>query len=294
MEGATLDAAAELVATYWDMRACKPEEFRFHAAAERHILALARAKGLAEEGWYFVLPAAPAPAGRGMSLLAQAVGGEMRACLVFNEASREQLRRRLSKREKDILGDPWVWTNPYVLGRARTEVLWHHSRWHWWWGLDPEDAMVSRTAWAALVYEECKGRHAFEVEHELAHRSGSPEELLSRKLYHTGHVEGEEERVFAAEGEVWSPRQLQRVLTKAAKQPGRTPPEIIPLYVLREGREAPLAAVLRYLCKDPKGPGMTQAEAGRALGMSAQAVSNALRRAELLEPADASAAENLR
>ena len=293
MDEATLDAAAELVATYWDMRACKPEEFRFHVAAERHILALARAKGLAKEGWYFVLPAAPAPAGREMSLLAQEIGDEMRACLVFNEASREQLHRRLLKGEKGMLADPWVWTNPYVLGRAQTDVLWRHSRWHWWWRLDPARAIVSRTAWAALAYEESRGRHEFEIKHNLPHRSESAEEILARKLYHTGHVEADEERTFAVEGEVWSPRRLGRILTRAAKLPGRAPPEIVPLYVLREGRKAPLAAVLHYLCKDPRGPRMQQAAAGRALGMSDQAVTNAMRRAEELEFGAPSDSENL-
>lgn len=294
MDEATLKAAAELVATYWNMRACKPEEFRFHTAAERHILALTRAKGLAGKGWYFVLPAAPAPAGRGMSLLACEVKGEMRACLVFNEATRAQLERRISKRDNGILGDPWVWTNPYVLGRAQTEVLWHHSRWHWWWDLDPRGAIVARTAWAALALQESVSRHGFEVEHDLPHRSTSAEELLTRKLYHTEHVEGDAERVFAVEGEVWSARQLRRVLRMAARDPGRTPPQIVPLYVLREGREAPLAAVLHYLCKDANGPRMAQAAAARALGMSDQAASNAIRRAEELGFGEASDAENVR
>jgi len=267
--------AAELVASYWDLKAAQSWELKAHICIRRFLTKFAEAAGLAKTGLFLQLPMVR---GTGfmqlpINILVQRIDDQTQVILTEDGRGiekadyREQLRKRLKRGDHGLL-DSWrAWTNPYLLGRVQSDVAWYLSD-ALWPLAQAGSGDVARWAWAAIDWEES---------HDAGLRSAWSGRAPADHSYHVRHWPGEANREL--EADTLRPLRAEAILQAAKDLNVRVPPQFIPLDALRSRtdgiplgerkRKAPTVGqqACFWLVAAKDGLHMTEEEAREALGM---------------------------
>lgn len=261
-----VERAAKIVAHHEDVRRVSPDEPRLGPAVEGFLSAMVAEMDRGAEGVYVHLER-QTDFGRPLHMYGQMTSEGPKVIVKGDTTNgqltwtRERLRDAALASDRGLLAVPSAWVHPYFAGSARSRLVWWGSPALWQQcGADGADA--ARLAWEALRGGRTPWKWEFELkEQEPAYidgRTPNPLSIMSEEREEQCvEVRRRAVEIFA---DIW------------------TPPDELPLRVLRERGEArPLQAIAYYLVEDPMGPGLGMVAAARATGSAWRTLDDSLK-----------------